>query len=195
MRRRLREERGITLVELMIYTSLMVVVIAIVGAILGSALRGQRDVAASAQGNNGGQLISQSIATGIRSATEITVTAISPTTQLLVVRTPGSAAASAPSCRAWFVTTDGGGAVYTSSSPSAIAAPTAAQLDSWTLLATGIQLSTRTGAPATILTADATPARSVSFEFTMANGPAGKPILITSSASTRQTITGSTSCA
>lgn len=195
MRARFASERGITLVELMIYTSLMVVVVAIVGAILGSALRGQRDVAASAQGNNAGQLVSQSFATGIRSATEITVKTVSPTTQLLVVRTPGSAATAAPSCRAWYVTTDNGGAVYTTSSPTAISTPTATQLETWTLLGKGIQLSTRTGAPAKILTPDATPTRSVSFEFTMANGPAGKPILITSSASTRQSITGSTSCA
>ena len=195
MLRRTRDDRGLTLIELLIYTGLMVVVITIVGAILGSALRGQRDVAASAQGNNAGQLVSQSFATGIRSATEITVTTISPTTQLLVVRTPGTAATAVPSCRAWYVTTEGGGAVYTTSSTSAIPTPSAAQLATWTLLAKGIQNSTRVGAPAALLTPDATPARSVSFEFTMANGVAGEPILITSSASTRQTITGSTSCA
>lgn len=190
---RARDDRGVTLVELMVYTVLMVVIIVIVGGILGAALRGQRDVAASASGSNSGQLVAQSISTGVRSATEITVKSVTTTTQMLIIRTPGKASTASPVCQAWYFTTDNGGAVYSTTSASSIPTPTAAQLASWTKLASGVQLSTRAGAPTSILTADATPTRSVAFEWAMANG-ASKPIIISSTASTRQTVTGSTSC-
>lgn len=190
---RIRDERGITLIELIIYSALMVVIITIVGGILGVALTGQRDIAASSSGSNSGQLVAQSISTGVRSATEITVKTVSPSTQMLIIRTPGKAATASARCQAWYFTTDNGGAVYSKSSTSAIPTPTAAQLATWTKLASGVQLSTRTGAPATILTADSTPTRSVTFEWAMSNA-ASKPILISSTASTRQTVTGSTSC-
>jgi len=188
-----RDDRGVTLVELMIYSALMLVIITIAGAILGSALRGQRDIAASSSGTNAGQLVAQSISTGVRSATEITVKSVNSTTQMLIIRTPGLAATASARCQAWYFTTDNGGAVYSTTSASSIPTPTAAQLATWTKLTSGILLSPRSGAPTAILTADATPTRSITFEWAMANASA-QPIIISSTASTRQSITGSTSC-
>jgi Tfp pilus assembly protein PilW len=202
IRRRLtppaRREEGFTLVELIIYAMLMTVVVALAGAIFLSALTGQRDVAATANGDNTGQLVSQSISNGIRSATYIRVTTISSTTQMLVVATPGRTVGSpVTKCQAWYFTADNGGAVYTLTSGSTILVPTLTALTStWSLLATGVGLSTRVGAPAAMLTPNSLlGTTSVSYEFTMSNGT-GRPILISSSATSRQNIAliGSTLC-
>jgi type II secretory pathway pseudopilin PulG len=199
--RRVREEQsGFTLVELIIYTVLAVAITLIVGAIFVSALNGQRDITASAQGNNSGQLVSQSISTGVRSATYIRLSTISATSQMLVVGLPSRTATSSTAtvtCKAWYITSDGGGAVYTLTSNSTIIVPTLTLLtSSWTQLATGVQKSTRTGAPSAFLTTNSILVpTSVSYEFAMADGT-GKPILISSTATSRQPIAllGSTLC-
>ena len=190
------DDSAFTLVELLIYCLLMAAIVAVAGSILITSLRGQSDIANSANGNNNGQLISQSISGGIQSATYIRVTTISATSQLLVVANPGLGATPSTRCEAWYFTTDNGGAVYTLTSSSDILVPTLTALTTqWRLLATGIGKSTRSGAPSAMLTTSGIPVTSVSYEFTMADG-SGRPILISSSATSRQAIAllGSTLC-
>lgn len=196
-RLRLRDrESGFTLIELIIYIGLMVVVSAIIGGILMSALNGQTRISGAAAGSDGGQLVSQSLAKGLRSATAVHVTTISATRELLQVATPGTAATAQTRCQAWFFTTANGGSVYTTSSASTIATPGSDTPTGWLKLADGLAKSTRTGAPTTILSASGNPTSSVSWEFTMSAG-SGQPQLFTSSTTSRQNITasGSSACA
>jgi len=191
-----REAAGFTLIELLIYVSLMVVVVTLVGAILITALTGQKDITASSSGSTGGQLVTQNINNNVRSATAIHVTPISSTRELLQVSTPGRGATASPTCVALYFTTDDGGAVFTMSSSTTIATPTGSNPSGWTKLAEGLVKSSRPGAPSTMLTANATMTTSVSYEFAISNG-SGKPQLFASTVTSRQNITasGSASCA
>ena len=191
-----RDDAGFTLIELLIYVSLMVVVVTLVGAILLTALTGQKDITDSSSGSTGGQLVTQSISSNVRSATAIHVTTISSSRELLQVSTPGRGATAAPKCVALYFTTDDGGAVFTKTSSTTIAAPTGSNPSGWTKLAEGLVKSARSGAPTTILSANASMTTSVSYEFAISNG-SGKPQLFASTITSRQNITasGSASCA
>jgi Tfp pilus assembly protein PilV len=193
---RSRDDEGFTLIEFLIYVSLMVVVVALVGAILITALGGQKNITDSSSGSTGGQLVTQNLSNTVRSATAIHVTVLSSTRELVQVATPGRGATPTPQCVAMYFTTEDGGAVFTRSSPTAIPAPTGSNPSGWTKLAGGLVKSARAGAPTTMLTANAALTTSVRYEFAIANG-SGKPQLFASTITSRQNITasGSSSCA
>lgn len=132
-------EAGVTLIELLVYMSLLTVVLTVVGGILISSTRTERDVRTAAEAANTGQLIVRSVQAGVRNASRVALTD-SGGTQLLVVRTAGRSTPVEWGCQAWYYVPDGGGTLYTKrTSPAVkIPAPVAGVLDSWTLLGEGI---------------------------------------------------------
>ncbi|MCU1585290.1 MAG: Prepilin-type N-terminal cleavage/methylation protein [Microbacteriaceae bacterium] len=147
-------ERGFTLVELLIYSMLLILVLAIVGAMIASTTSTSKIVTSMSKASAAGQLTAESIERGIRNSSDFLLTSPSGTDQMLVARTVQGAATATWVCAAWYYSATKGTIRYTTS-PTAIAAPTASGLAAWTLLdpavspvsgsavfsATGVQLT------------------------------------------------------
>ena len=178
----MKNERGFTLVELLIYSMLAILVLAIVGSILINSLRAERTVRDANEATSVGQLLAQSVTTGVRNASAITLSAPEPNTQLLMVRTVTAGEVAEWSCQAWYF---GAGEVRTTRSSTAIPAPTAASAADWTLLVEGIE-------PGPIFAyvndpADPQDGRRVDLDVQVSVGD-GVPVLITTSALSRQPV-------
>lgn len=136
------DERGFTLVELMISTTLSIIVLVITGNILISGLRTQEMARTVTTATNTAQQIVHSVQAGVKNASAITVTSNSGSgTQLLLVRTVSSDPNStASSCQAWYYTPANGGAVYTKKTTpaTAITVPSGGPQGVWTILGTGV---------------------------------------------------------
>lgn len=137
-----KDEQGFTLVELMISTSLTIIVLVITGGILISGLRTQEIARTVTNAANTAQQIVHSVQAGVKNASAITVNSDPVTgTQLLLVRTVSSDPTStAPSCQAWYYTPANGGAVYTKkTTPAAtITVPSGGPQGVWTILGSGV---------------------------------------------------------
>ncbi|SFN93042.1 PilW family protein [Mycetocola miduiensis] len=173
----MKTERGFTLIELLVYMMLATVVLLIVGGILINSLKAEQTVRKSVEGADTGQLISQSVTKAVRNASAIRLTAPAADSQLLTVRTTD--AASEWVCRAWYY---GSGEVRMTTSATAIATPTESEARSWTLL--GDDVREVAGVPVFTLTgAD----RQVDLTLEAETG-AGRPVLISTSAFSRQPV-------
>ena len=186
--RRTNDEAGYTLVELLIYSSLLVLILTVVGGILLNAMKSEQEVIASADANGVSQLIASSISSGMRNATEIDVpgSAHGPNDQFLVLNTVSSdpdKTADDHVCQAWYYTEAKGGALYyqREATPEAINATSPTNLSGWTLLGSGL---TRTGQPIFSAADTVTPAITLNFAIT-ADGD-GTPALISTTFKTRQ---------
>jgi type II secretory pathway pseudopilin PulG len=136
------EEKGLTLIELLIASGISVLVIAIAGGLLINGLRTQESAQKVTDAANTAQQIVRSIQSGVRNASAITVSSNAVTgTQLLLVRSIGQdPTTTAPSCQAWYYTPTSGGSVYTTRTfPAAlISLPTGGPNGKWTQLGTGV---------------------------------------------------------
>jgi len=96
-------DRGVTLVELLVYSALLVLVLTIVGSMLYRALVSQRDVRAVTEASNTAQLVASSVESGVRNAAAIKYTALAGADELLVARASfGSTVAPSWTCVGWF---------------------------------------------------------------------------------------------
>lgn len=164
-RLRIRDDAGISLVELLIYMLLAVTVLTIIAAILINSLRAESTVRTSAEATNSAQLAAQSLNRGIHNASAIQVS--TPAAGVTVVRTRSidSSTAGVWRCEAWVVAD---GQLRTTNSTTAIAVPTtAAAVSSWLLLAEGVRPIGAT--PLFSLAADQ---RSLAVTLTVDNGSA-----------------------
>ncbi|MDJ0376021.1 hypothetical protein [Cryobacterium sp. PH31-L1] len=115
-------QAGYTLVELLIYSSLLVLILTVVGGMLLNTITSEDKVIASADANAVSQLIASSVHSGVRNATKVQVTETTDTgdatendNQLLLVTSVSSDAAktaAARVCQAWYYTGVNGGAMY-----------------------------------------------------------------------------------
>ena len=186
-------ETGMTLVELIIYAALLTVVVTIVGGMMLSAITAQRDITSSTSAASLGQLIGQSVTKGVRNATTIDPLQ-QPTATSQLLRVSSSAGKHTDGTlygtvyEGWYYTQNNGGSFYMTISCTSIVAPTTPTLlAQWNYLGTGI---TPTAGGASLFTvANST----VSYGFSVANG-VGKSILISSTAVSRQALTGGSAC-
>jgi type II secretory pathway pseudopilin PulG len=180
-------ERGFTLVELLIYSLLLLVVLGIVGAMLASTVSTSKTVDSVTSASTAAQIVSESVVRGVRNASDFQLTTPTGTDQLLVARTALGSATISWVCTAWYYSAAGGGTIRYTTSPTAIpAAPTAAQLASWQLLDTGVVPATGTG----VFTA-AGAQLNLAFNGLAGTRPA---VSITSSAFSRAGSTGVPAC-
>lgn len=135
----LRDERGYTLIELLVSSMLLILVIGSVGGVLVSAMSAEDTVRDTTAAARSGQLAAASMTKGVRQARHVAVS--TPFASATLVRTmivddatPGSATAH---CEAWVFA---GGEIRTKRSATAILSPTSfAAVSGWTLLATGVE--------------------------------------------------------
>lgn len=177
-----RDDKGFTLVELLIASGLMVLVAVIVGSILVNSFNAEKTVRTTTQAASAGQLVASSIEQGVRNATWLDLAATNGE-YFLRVRTASGAETVTWSCQAWFVS---GGSAYTRVATTAITRPTTANLTGWTLLASGLAQSGSTA----VLSKDN---RQIHITFEVTAGDA-QPVLIQTSALSRQTGTESAPC-
>lgn len=136
------DQRGFTLVELLMYISLSVIIAVVAGGLLISGLRAQEATGSVTDAANTAQQIVRSIQAGVRNASAITVSSdATVSTQLLLARTMGNDPSSTiASCQAWYYTPLNGGAVYTTRTTPAtlISLPSGGPQGIWTLLGEGV---------------------------------------------------------
>ena len=183
--RRVRDDSsGFTLIELVVASSLTVIVAVVIGSILISTLGSEKTIRTTTQATSAGQLVAQSIDKGVRNATWIDLTAASGE-YFLTVRTASQTAVVTYRCQAWYITP--AGVAYMTSSPTKITKPSDGNVTGWTLLTTGIHQS----GTASVLSRAG---REVTITFEVDAGEA-QDVLITTSALSRQTSTESAPCA
>lgn len=138
-RRRATEDRGITLMELLVASGLLSLVVIVVGGLLVSLFSTERLVSGVAQGTTAAQLTATSIADRIRNASTFEVSG-SAGSELLVARVASGGESIVWTCHAWYFTSEGDGAIRYTSGPdgTAITAPTSQQLETWSSLVEGV---------------------------------------------------------
>jgi hypothetical protein len=179
------DERGLTLIELLVYMVLLVLVLIVAGGFLGSTLIQSKTVRAVDDNSTAAQLVADSIESGIRNSSDYSLTSPVGTDQMLVARVASKGATLSWSCAAWYYSAAEGSIRMTRSSTQ-IVAPTTAQFATWTLLHAGVHPISGT----TIFT---TSGRRLTIAF---NGLTDgyPPVAITTSAFSRAGATGSVSC-
>ena len=198
-------ETGYTLVELLIYSSLLVLILTVVGGMLLNTLTAEQKVLDSANANSVSQLISTSVHSGVRNATDLTLSnGADPDNyhQLLVVTTANTdpaVLATARVCQAWYYAAATGGAMYykrgAAPQTTLTSQALANDMTGWTLLGSGLSATL----PAvdglkpifSDLTADNS---SIALNFAINAGGDSSPALISTTVTSRQSATESTSC-
>ena len=186
-------ERGLTLLELLITSTLSIIIVMIAGGLLINGLRTQEMTHTVTDASNIAQQVVRSVQAGIKNASAITVISNAATgTQLLLARTIGlDPTSTAASCQAWYYTPSNGGTVYThkTTPASLISLPSGGPQGSWTLLGTGIAPAD----PATGKVFNAPSGGRVELKFDVKAG-AHPYVLINTMTYTSQSTTVSTPC-
>jgi hypothetical protein len=136
------ENDGFTLVELLVYCILLVVILAIAGGMLISAITSQRDIASLGTASSTGQEVAQNINQDVRNASSVTVGVPTAFGQSLSMRTALVTGATVVwRCRAYFLTATGSLYLTTSTTLPIVIPVAVLGLASWTKLADGVALA------------------------------------------------------
>ena len=187
-----QREGGYTLVELLIYSSLLVVILTAVGGMLLNTVTAENTVMASGNASRTSQLIFTSVHSGVRNATAINLIEYPGNDQRLVLKTSdsGSEDAGERICQEWYYTESNGGAMYYKSVAAGLTVPTAptvsTDMDGWMLLGQG--LSSRADEPIFSTNPDVDPV-NVTLNFAMSKGTTSSPVLISTTVMSRMAAT------
>jgi hypothetical protein len=148
------DDRGASLVELLVASAILAIVLPLAGSLLITALTSQRDVTSLTAASSDAQTVVTSVETGVRNASAIRRTTYpapdgGAPDELLVVRTrAGQLDADDWSCQAWFYDAGDHTVLTTrtpgSGHPPAITAPTDGDVTGWVELARGVAPAPRT---------------------------------------------------
>lgn len=143
LRRRLREDAGFTMIELIVVVALLGAVLIAVGGMYISTLQAERQVSTDTSAANDGQLAARTIDDAMRNGSSFLVTDGFDGGQLLVVRTAGADSSLDWGCAAWYYTPENGGEIRSQVRPDgvSIGVPGNTDLDGWMLLVSGITAS------------------------------------------------------
>jgi len=136
----MKNDRGMGLIELIVYSALTVVVLSVVGGILITILTVQRNVVNGATTAEQAQLIAETVESGVRNATAIQIENFSSGDQMVTARSAKTGSTITWSCLAWYFTANSvhGGNIRYLRSNSAIVTPNSSELSNWTLLGEGV---------------------------------------------------------
>jgi type II secretory pathway pseudopilin PulG len=134
--KRERTDDGFTLIELIVAASLTVLVILVVGGLMYSGSTTERSVRTVTAATTAGQLAASNVEKSIRNSSAFKVQAVGAD-QFLVARIAGSGTALTWTCSAWYFSA-ADKTLRTITSSTAIAQPTVAAQQSWTLLSGGL---------------------------------------------------------
>jgi len=160
-------EEGFTLIEVLVTSMLLVLVLAIAGTLIGSLSTTSRTVNSLTATTSSAQIAAESVERGIRNSSDFLLSVPSGTDQMLVARTAQSGTTLNWVCSAWYYSAANGGSIRFKTSTTAIAAPNAAALAQWTLLAQGVAPSS-----GTTIFSGSSPTLSFSFKSTSAGAGA-----------------------
>ncbi|MEO5534691.1 MAG: prepilin-type N-terminal cleavage/methylation domain-containing protein [Pseudolysinimonas sp.] len=159
------DDRGFTLVELLVATLLFSLVGSLVAAIFISTLNVQQTVTGVSASTSSAQSAANNVDSTLRNASGYLLTA-SGSDQLLVARVAGTGSTLTWSCRAFYYSASAGSIrAYTGAVGTKITAPTSTSLATWGLLTTGV--TPRSGS--TIFTDVDGVTMQVAFDVTGAN--------------------------
>lgn len=139
MRNNSNQEGGLGLVELMVYMALMLIALGAVAGLLFGMFNVNKQVTDSVAAAGQAQVAANSLESGIRNATAVSVQLVGSTGQLVLARTATQAATPTYVCQAWYFDASNGGSIRFLQSTSAIAVPDSTALQSWSLLIEGVQ--------------------------------------------------------
>ena len=137
MRSRLRESAGFGIVDIMIYTALVTLIMLVVVSIFSSLFKAQDTVVSSGSAAESAQAASRSLESGIRNSTAVSVQTVIGANQLVLARTAGTGSTAGWVCSAWYFDATKS-ELRSTTSPTAIGAPTPSQLTGWQLLSAGV---------------------------------------------------------
>ena len=192
-----RRDGGYTLVELMIYSSLLVLILTAVGGMLLNTLTAEDRVISSGNASSTSQLISASIHSGVRNATAMNLIEYPGGDQRLRLKTLNSdpdSTTDARVCQTWYYAESKGGAMYYNSVPAGLTAPitltVSSDMHGWMLMGQG--LSSRADEP--IFTTDPDTDGiteewdpvNVTLNFTINEGDTSSPVVISTTVVSRQ---------
>ncbi|TFD55440.1 hypothetical protein E3T55_01130 [Cryobacterium frigoriphilum] len=172
---RTNADAGFTLVELLIYMAFAVIVLTLVGGMLISTLTAEKRITARSEATTSGQLVSQSVHSGVRNSLKMELTSShSGSYQFLVAETVTGAVTAGPECEAWYFTEDDDGAVYFKRDTAKIFDPAVSgDLQGWMLMAHGVAAGDSDGAVFTARVSSATPPTPASGVGLSINLPLG----------------------
>jgi prepilin-type N-terminal cleavage/methylation domain-containing protein len=171
------DDRGFTLVELLISMALLSVVVTIVGGIIVSSLQADRTIREVTTSTTDGQLVMNAIEQTVRNSTAVSVVPNADGSSVFaVVRTTAGGTAR---CVAWFYDIESE-AIFQRDSTSAISAPTPGAVGSeWREVSGGIVADDdATGTPYPVLQADG--ARGLAVRFAVEGGSSASTLFISS---------------
>ncbi|GAB3268762.1 prepilin-type N-terminal cleavage/methylation domain-containing protein [Microbacterium sp. MEC084] len=127
MTRPTRDDRGFTLVELLVYVVLLAGILTLGAGLVMSVTQGSLRVTSSADASRDGQTIARTITTSVRNASHVSADG-----DFVVARLEDGAG---DACHAWYAY---GGSVYARISDAAIAQPAGAPGSTWMRVGTGL---------------------------------------------------------
>lgn len=179
-------DEGFTLIELMVAGLIMSLVMIAAGGMMIGMLSAQRTVAVVTQTATTAQVAASGIATGVRNASDIRLTAPAAGDQLLVTRSALQQSTITWICRAWhYSAADDTLRTKTSSPGTVVTNPTASQLATWSTIATGV--TPRTGTDIFSLVSG-----GVKISFNAATN--GQPVVIDTTAIKRTSVAEAGTC-
>jgi Tfp pilus assembly protein PilW len=179
-------ETGFTLIELIVYSALLLLVMSVVGGFFISGLETATAVRTMTNASTSGQIVADSVETNIRNASDFQLTVPGGTDQFLVARTAQRGSTLSWTCIAWYYSAAGSGSIRFKQSSTAILAPTASELSTWILLNEGI-----VPASGTSIFSSSGQRLTMTFKALAGDRP---PVVITSSATSRAGASGSLAC-
>lgn len=182
-----RREDGFTLTEMIVASAIFSLVILVAGGIFLGQFRAQQQVSAVTSTTTDAQLAGTSIDEGIRNSSGFKLTAVTGG-QFLVARVAGGGSTLQWTCRAWFYSSTSHTIRTKTATPGTpMAAPTAAQLATWTLVVDGVQPRTGT----TVFSASGA---NVTVSFNATTGDDYRPVAIEFSSSPLAGVTENSTC-
>ncbi|KFF58464.1 hypothetical protein JF66_18380 [Cryobacterium sp. MLB-32] len=179
-------EHGYTLVELIVYSSLLIIVIAVVAGLFISGLTTTESVRGMTAATTSAQVVADSIETNVRNSSDFLLTTPAGTDQLLVARTAKREVTLSWQCVAWYYSAANGGSIRFTQSNAAILAPTPSQLSTWTVVQQGM-------APVSGAAIFSTTGQKLAVNFMSKVGD-HPPVVISSSATSRAGASGNLTC-